>query len=156
MYAWRFNIYSANQRRDWEEKHSTERDSTSLLKKLNQSISPSMWQTPNTISFSRNGPGRDHSQIHVLNNLPVDSILMKAAFCGVPLPPNSLCLSELLWMNTGSCYHFFKSQSRLGRTKKSWAGLLHEWIIFSGLAMGFLVNTSSEDHHPWLFGICKQ
>jgi hypothetical protein len=57
-----------------------------------------------TMKCSRNGASRDHSAIHMLNNLPGDSIISKTSACGVPLSPNSPCMKNLSQMNNRQQY----------------------------------------------------
>ena len=57
-----------------------------------------------SMSCSRNGVNRDHSAIHMINNPVGDSILIKAKACGVPMSPNSPCLSTLHQLNRRQNY----------------------------------------------------
>jgi len=65
-----------------------------------------------SMKCSRNGVNRDHSAIHMLNNPVGDSILTKARACGVPLSPNSPCISTLHHMNKRQAYFRARSHSQ--------------------------------------------
>ena len=72
-----------------------------------------------SMTCSRNGVNRDHSSIHLVNNLNGDSIVMKARACGVPLSPNSLCLSTLQQMNNRNKYFRLRSRSKSHRSRRA-------------------------------------
>lgn len=65
-----------------------------------------------TMTCYRNGANRDHSAIHMVNNLVGDSILIKAKACGVPISPNALCLGALHQMNRRQAYFRHRSRSK--------------------------------------------
>lgn len=76
-----------------------------------------MTSPKHTMKCSRNGPGRDHSAIHMLNNLVGDSIICKTEACGVPLSPQSPCIPALKHMNHRQLYWSRRMRSKSNRQR---------------------------------------
>ena len=60
----------------------------------------------------RNGANRDHSAIHMVNNLVGDSLLLKNESCGLHVSSNSQILPALHQMNKRQQYHTRRSKSK--------------------------------------------